>query len=340
VSKPMRSFEWTAAGAAAVLMTCTTAAWPADKSGADARPLAEQIFELMEHDPAAQPGYRVAHAKGIVCEGTFTPSPAAAKLSKAAHFQGAAVPVTVRFSDSSANPFTQDTSPEASPRGMAIRFELAGGGETDIEGISHNGFVVGTGEDFLALHKAAAATDRTRPHPWPIEDFLATHPRAAKFVRETAVVPASWGTEAYFSNNAFVFVNQDGVRQAGRYQMLPVAGRRLLTDAEAKDKPRDFLADEIRARVANAPVEFRLVVQLAGAGDPTNDASLSWPEDRKTLELGTIRIDSVVADSATAEKSLVFFPTAITDGIELSDDPLPALRTSAYALSFARRQQR
>ena len=39
------------------------------------------------------------------------------------------------------------------------------------------------------------------------------------------------------------------------------------------------------------------------------------------------------------KKALVFFPTAVTDGIELSDDPLPALRTSAYAMSFARRQQ-
>jgi catalase len=48
-----------------------------------------------------------------------------------------------------------------------------------------------------------------------------------------------------------------------------------------------------------------------------------WPEDRKTIELGMISITSVVPDSEAAQKALVFFPTSLTDGIELSDDPLP-----------------
>jgi catalase len=56
--------------------------------------------------------------------------------------------------------------------------------------------------------------------------------------------------------------------------------------------------------------------------------------------MGTISITSVVADSNVAEKALVFFPTTLTEGIELSDDPLPSLRTSVYALSFAHRQQK
>jgi catalase len=134
-------------------------------------------------------------------------------------------------------------------------------------------------------------------------------------------------------------VNRDGVKQAGRYQFLPVAGRRDLSDDEAKAMSPNFLSEELRARLANGPVKFRLVVQLANAGDPTNDPSLVWPDDRRTVEMGTISVTSIVADSDAAQKTLVFFPTAVTDGIELSDDPLPALRTSAYAMSFARRQQ-
>jgi catalase len=82
-----------------------------------------------------------------------------------------------------------------------------------------------------------------------------------------------------------------------------------------------------------------LVVQLANAGDPTHDPSLVWPDDRKTIEVGTVSITSQVADSDTAQKALVFFPTSLIDGIELSDDPFPALRSSVYGLSFARRQQ-
>src|SRR5262249_57898193 len=142
---------------------------------------------------------------------------------------------------------------------------------TDVEGQAHNGFAVGTGEDFLALLKAVGATDQSRPHPWPIEDFLGAHPRALKFVQENAVVPASFGTAAYFSNNAFVFVNKDGVRQAGRYQFLPVAGRRDLSDDEAKAMSPNFLSEELRTRLANGPVRVRLVAQLANPAAPTHD---------------------------------------------------------------------
>src|SRR5258708_28345511 len=86
--------------------------------------LAQQIFEAMAQDPGTKPGYRVAHAKGIVCEGTFVPSTGAAKLSKAAHFQGGSVPVTIRFSDVSSDPFVPDHSHNASPLGVAVCFQL------------------------------------------------------------------------------------------------------------------------------------------------------------------------------------------------------------------------
>ena len=134
-------------------------------------------------------------------------------------------------------------------------------------------------------------------------------------------------------------MNKDGQKQAGRYQFLPVAGQHNLSDDEAKAMSVNFLSEELKTRLAKGPVEFRVVVQLANAGDPTNDASLVWPDDRRTVEMGTISITSVVADSDAAQRTLVFFPTTLTDGIELSDDPLPQLRTSAYAMSFARRQQ-
>jgi len=314
------------------------AASAADEQEAGDKSLAQQIFDTMLQVPGITAGYRAAHAKGIVCEGTFAPSKGAAALSKAAHFQGTSVPITVRFSDAAPDPFVPDNSGQ--PRGMAIRFELPGGGQTDIVALSHNGFIVGTGEDFLALQKAIVATDPSQPHPWAIEAFLGGHPLALKFVQEIQVIPASFGTQAFFSNDAFVFVNQDGVKQAGRYKILPVAGQHNLSEAEAKTKAPNFLVDELKTRLAGAPVKFRLIVQLPNAGDPTNDGSLVWPDDRKTIEMGTISITSVVADSNAAERALVFFPTTLTDGIELSDDPLPSLRTSVYALSFARRQQK
>jgi catalase len=81
-------------------------------------------------------------------------------------------------------------------------------------------------------------------------------------------------------------------------------------------------------------------LQLASPGDQTNDGSVVWPDDRKKLELGIITITSVVADSPAAERKLAFDPTHLIDGIELSDDPLPALRSRVYVYSVAGRHAR
>jgi catalase len=302
--------------------------------------LAEQIFETMIQVPGSQPGHRIVHARGIVCEGTFSPTKEASTLSKAPHFQGALVSLVVRFSDGAPDPSIPDNSPDAGPRGMAIRFKLPGGNETDIVALSHNGFIVGTGEEFLALQKAVVATDPSKPHPWPIESFLTSHPLALKFVQESSVVPASFATEAFFGNNAFLFENQKGVKQAGRYKILPIAGRRVLSETEAKARPANFLSEDIKTRLAAGPIEFRLVVQLPNVSDSTKDSSIVWPEDRKTMDVGTISIKSVVADSNTAEKRLAFDPVNLTDGIEISDDMLPALRSAVYALAVKYRHQK
>jgi catalase len=328
----MRRFARIGLLAAAALATATAfaAGEQSDKS------LAEQIFETMIQVPGAKAEFRTAHAKGIVCQGTFTPSKEATNLSKAAHFRGGPIPVTVRYSDASQDPFVPDNSDQ--PRGMAIRFAISGGAATDIVVLSHNGFIVGTPEDFLALQKAIVATDPSKPHPWPIEAFVGSHPLAAKFLQEVHAAPVSFSTQAFFSNDAFIFVNENGMKQAGRYKLLPVAGEQTLSEADAKAKSPNYLFEEIKTRLSSGPISYRMIVQLANPGDPTNDPSLVWPEDRKTVEVGTISINSVVADSDVAQKTLVFFPTNLTDGIELSDDPFPSLRTSVYALSFARRQ--
>ncbi|HTH47581.1 MAG TPA: catalase family peroxidase [Candidatus Limnocylindria bacterium] len=343
-----KSVRRTAAGVGWVSATLILAEARAEEAGAGEagqpviaarsdKELAREIFETMLRVHGNQPGHRTVHAKGIVCQGTFTPSAEAANLSKAAHFQGTAVPVTARFSDGAPDPSIPDNSPDGGPRGLAIRFQPPGVPATDVVAMSHNGFVVGSGGEFLALQQAIVATDPAQPHPWAIEKFLGTHPRALKFVQENRVIPRSFATEAFFSNDAFVFVNQNGVKQAGRYQILPVAGQQHLEEAAAKAMPANFLMDDLRKRLAMAPVQYRLVVQLPNAGDSTQDPSLVWPDDRRTIEVGRISLTAVVPDSPAAERSLAFDPTNLTDGIELSDDPLPALRARVYALAARHR---
>jgi catalase len=311
---------------------------PVDTASIDE--LARQIFDVMKQVPGTQAGHRIVHAKGLVCEGTFAPSRDASKLSKASHFAGAPVPVTVRFSDAAPDPFVPDNSAFAGPRGLAIRFNLAGGKTSDIVAMSHNGFVVGTPQEFLALEKAVLATDPTKPHPWPIEQFLGGHPVALKFVQENASVPESFATEAFFSNDAFVFVNQSNSKQAARYRIRPKLGVRRLSEDDAKAKSENFLMDELKARLAKAPIQYYLEAQIPNPGDPTHDPSLVWPEDRKIIGLGVLNITSVAADSAAAERELAYFPTNLVDGIELSDDPFPDLRSRVYLMASRHRQKK
>lgn len=329
-SRPDRGF------AAAALFAALLASPPAARAQEKSMP--QQIADVMvQLSGGIHPGFRFTHAKGLVLTGTFTPAPSARSVSRAAHLAGPKVPVTVRLSDGTGNPEASDADPNTSPRGMAIRFTLPKGSFTDIVANSHNGFFVGTGEDFLAFLKAVAATTSTSPHPSPIEQFLGAHPRALKVVQESQALPRSFANLAFFGNNAFVFVDSAGVKHAGRYQIIPVAGVAHLDSATASKERPNYLFDELRHRVARGPIAYRLFVQLANPGDPTNDGSIVWPADRKRVQLGTITLTTIAPDNAAVQRKLAFSPIYLTDGIQLSDDPFPALRAAVYALSVQHR---
>lgn len=303
----------------------------------DTAELAEQAAKLFLQAFGSHPGFRLAHAKGIVCEGTFTGSPEAAELSRAAHFNGETVPVIVRFSNATGVPQIPDGDANSNPKGIAIRFKLPDGGITDIVANGQNGFPAGTPADFVGFLGSFLAGGPDAPKPTPFEKFLSTHPNTAKFLSTPNPQPASFATYAYFGNNSFIFVNARGQRQATRYQIIPVAGEQHLDPAVAATKDPNFLSDELRNRISKAPAEFRLQVQIAGPNDPTSDATLVWPDDRKKVVLGTLRLTSVDPKSAETERGMIYDPTHLTDGIELSDDPLPAFRAQVYSISFARR---
>lgn len=320
------------AAVAAVSMGC---AWFSASPLADEAPLSVQIVDALNKVWGAHPGFRANHAKGVVVEGSFKAAPGAAKLSRAKLFDGSVIPVTVRFSDSGGLPDIPDGSAPANPHGMAIKYHLPGG-DTDMVINSLKFFPVADGESFRDLLLAIAASPAGTAKPTPLDQFMAAHPQAPKALA-TVATPDSFAHEAYYGVDAFVFVDAGGKRQAVRYLMVP---EKLvhLKPADAAKKPADFLVDELPQRVAKKAVVFHLKAQLAAAGDQTKDPSLPWPAGRKVVELGTLTLDKPVADSPAAQKKLLFTPTNLTDGIELSDDTLPQVRASAYAVSFGRRQ--
>ena len=302
---------------------------------AEDQPIEQQLVDAMNKVFGVHPGFRANHAKGIVAEGNFKASPEAAGLSRAALFNGSPIPVTVRFSDATGIPNIPDGSANANPHGMAIKFHLPNGADTDMVINSLKFFPVATGEDFRDLLLALAESPPNAPKPTKFEQFAASHPSVpAAFA--TVSTPDSFADEEYYSIDAFVFVNATGARQAVRYQMVPERVVHLAAADAAKQTP-NFLMDELPERLKHGPVTFHLRAQLATAGDSTKDPTIAWPNDRKSVELGVLTIDKVVADSAEAEKKLLFLPGALTEGIEKSDDPLIDIRDGAYALSFSRR---
>jgi catalase len=311
------------------------AAMTAGAARADDPPLEVQIVDALNKAFGVHPGFRANHAKGIVTEGTFKAVPAAASLSKAAIFSGASIPITVRFSDSTGIPDLPDGADAANPHGMSIKYHLPDGRETDMVINSLKFFPVATGEDFRDLFLAIAASPPGAPKPTRLDEFLAAHP-SVPAASATTATPGSYADENYFGVDAFIFVNKAGKRQAVRYQAVP---NRVvhITPADAAKRAPDFLSSELTQRLKRDPVTFHLKVQVAGSGDPTRDPTKAWPDTRGIVDLGVITINRLAQDSSEAQKKLLFLPTALTDGIEASDDPLIELRGAAYPVSFSRR---
>jgi catalase len=304
---------------------------------ADGSPvLPTQIVDLANKVDGVHPGYRAFHAKGVVVEGSFKASAEAARLSRATLFDGSAIPVTARFSDGSGIPTVPDGSP-AMPRGIAIKYHLPGGADTDMVTNSFKFFPVGTGEDFRDLLQAIVASPPDAPKPTKLEQFFASHPNAPKAIGSLPI-PDSFADEEYHGIDAFIFVSKSGQRQAVRYVIVPEKLVHITPEEAAKQSP-NYLFDDLTKRIAQNPVVFHVKAQLAESGDQTKDASQAWPEDRKLADLGVLTLTKVLPNSAEAEKKLLFLPTNLTPGIELSDDPLPNVRAAAYGVSFGRRSQ-
>ncbi len=300
--------------------------------------LAEQLIQQFDNTFGLQPGFRPAHAKGMLLTGTFTPATGAVAISRAPHFERPTTPVTVRFSNSTGIPLIPDGDANANPRGMAVRFHLGERVHTDIVSHSTDGFPTRTGEEFLEFLRALAASNGATKSPTALEQFLGTHPKALAFVKTPKPTPVSFAQEAYFGVTAMRFLDKNNAGRFGRYRLVPEAGVETLDDAAAPKHGANFLFEELRERIGKGPVVFQVAVQLSGEGDVLEDATVHWPESRPVVELGRISLTSLVADDAEEQRHIIFDPIPRVDGIEASADPLLELRAAVYLISGRRRR--
>jgi catalase len=280
----------------------------------------------------AHDGHRALHAKGIHCVGTFTATPEASSLTRAAHMSGAPVPAKVRFSNGGGDPNVPDYVPDV--RGLSVGFQLPDGKRTDILGQTIPRFPFHDQEGFfatLAISKPGLGGLLRTPL------FLAKYPLAALSLREVDSVlrrRLSFAAHRYFAFHAFNWIGADGGERYVRYTWHPTVDDPEFSKEEAKRRGRDYLFDELRERLGREPVRMRLEVQVAEEGDDPNDPSSVWPDERRRVTVGTLEVTGVDDD---ADDSIIFDPIRVTDGIETSDDPVLHFRSAAYGASYERR---
>lgn len=300
--------------------------------------LSRDVIQAFDDLSGPHPGFRPAHAKGILLSGVFLPSPGGSSLTRAPHLHRQSTPVTVRFSNSTGIPTIPDDDANASPRGIAIRFHLAEHTHTDIVAHSTDGFPARTPEEFLELLRAIHMSGPTAPKPSPIELFLGSHPAALRFVQAPKPVATSFAKESFYAVSAHKFSDQHGSVQYGRYRIRPDGGNEYLSPEAAAAKPGNFLFDEIKERLAKGPAKLYIAVQLARPGDTVDDSTVHWPEDRPQVEFGTLQLSGVVPDNEAEQRHIIFDPIPRVDGIDSSGDPLLEPRASVYLMSGRRRR--
>jgi len=282
-------------------------------------------------------GARAAHAKGSCCRGTFTATPAAAGLSRAAHLQGAPVPATVRFSNGSGSPTMPDYARDG--RGMAVKLELPDGSHIDMVGLTLSVFFVRTPEDFMDFMAASVRDPATRDYDLArIGAFLDQHPETRRaFEMELGQeLPASYLATRYFGIHSFRLVDAAGRARGFRYRWEPDGGAQATDREAARAAGREYLQDDLRSRLASGPARFALHFQMAAEGDPVDDATAPWPADREDVLAGHLELSEPLPPEAC--EALVFDPTTVVDGVECSDDPILHARSLAYTVSIARRK--
>jgi catalase len=291
----------------------------------------EQAVEAANFKFGTHPGRRALHAKGSVYSGTFTATPEAAALTRAAHMQGGPVDAIARISNGGGDPDAPDFAPDV--RGLAVSFHLPDGSRTDISSQTLPRFPF-KGPDpfveFIRVTKPSVASALRLPL------LLARHPGAIGTIGSNLALlkpPPSYAAIPYYALHAFKWVDAEGGERYVRYTWKPTIDLEPLARGEAKRRGRDYLREELEARLGQGPVRFGLEVQVAAPGDDPHDPSSVWPEDRERVLVGTLEITGPSEQGAEH----VFDPTAVTDGIELSDDPVLSFRSRAYSVSYDRR---
>jgi catalase len=147
---------------------------------------------------------------------------------------------------------------------------------------------------------------------------------------------SGFADSTYYGLDAFRFVNAAGVSVAVRWSLVPLQPVSA-NPTHASTDDQNYLFDALIGQIKAHPLQWRLMVTIGKAGDPTNDATLPWPNDRPQIDAGTVTFDHVSSETAGRCTDVNYDPLVLPSGIEPSDDPLLSARSAVYARSFTLR---
>lgn len=259
-------------------------------------------------------------------------------------------------------PHTDDTDVNATPKGVAMRFQVDSNTHSDLIAHSFNGFATRTGEDFLTFLQLFGAFEFSRVQlntakaaggdmskqqesfnkaQKDFGGFLASHESAARFANSPKPNPFNYGTITYYEPNTHVLTNKDGKVTNIRYRLVPQDGDHLYTDADqVKKLAKNYLNDDLRQRFPQKPVVLTLQAHIADPGDVLDDATSAY-KSATFVTVGKLEFNKVMDNNAANQQQIAFSPRpeegGIT-GIASSNDPLIQTRRAVYQISASQRR--
>ncbi len=292
----------------------------------------DKVVDALTPPTGVPLGHRRNHAKGICFTGRFESNGGGSALSRAQVFTRGQYPALGRFNLGAADPNAPDATVRV--RGMGLRISTPDGQEWRTAMINPPFFPVSTPQAFYELLVASASKD-----PSAMRTFAGAHPEIAAFGAWAKSAPwtGSYAEDRFNGLNAFIFVDGSGAEHAVRWSLLPAAQPVPVSPDELAKRGPNFLEQEIAERVRGGPLRWTMMVTVASPDDPTADPSKAWPEDRRSVDVGTLTVQQIQPERDGPCRDINFDPTVLPICIRTSDDPFPAARSSVYAKSYDRR---
>ena len=314
----------------AIVVACSAAAFAYTAGWISPERLTpEKMVEAFAPPGGPAFGHRRNHAKGICFTGVFESNGNGSALSRAQVFARGEYPALGRFNLGTTDADAADASVRV--RGLGLQISTPDGQEWRTAMINAPVFAVSTPQAFYELLVASGSKD-----PNAMKAFADANPEIAGFGAwaKGGAWTGSYAEERFNGLNAFEFVDAAGAAQAVRWSLLPAAKPVPVSTDELAKRGPDFLEQDITERVRSGPQRWAMSVTIANPGDPTADPTKAWPEDRRTVEVGTLIVRQIEAERDGPCREINFDPTVLPTGIRLSDDPFPAARSAAYAKSY------